>query len=147
MTRDELHELIDTLTDEELLPAEMYLQMIIERRTEPRADREMLAHFGERVREFEAEVDRRWHATRKSGHVSGLSGGGGLGFDQLGRVQGGYSYQFSDGDAAVTETLRVAANRELRSTVRLSVTGEEVRYELELTGGGRVVRVAESFPL
>jgi hypothetical protein len=147
MTREELRELIDALTDEELLPAEMYLQSIIHRRAHATADGAMLQHFGTRVREFEADVDRRWHETKKSGYVSGLSGGGGLGFDRLGRVHGEYAFQYSDGDAAVTEKLRVFANQELRSIERLSIAdgGAALRYEQELAGGGRTVRLEESF--
>ena len=144
-TRDDVHRIIDQLPNEKLKHVQMMLSAVLNPQPRPPQVTEMRA----RGQEWRKRVEERFTQTRKPGTISGMGGGGGIGFDSERGSFGSYSFHYWDDKALVYQTMRCFSGRDLEQMERLAISddGSQLIYEQEIASGGRTVRREEVFPI
>ncbi len=143
-TRDDIHRLVDQLPDGNLEQVQMMLSAIMN----PRPTPPQVAEARARGQEWRKRVEERFRQTRKPGTISGMGGGGGIGFDAGRGSFGNHSFHYWDDKALVYQTIRYFSGQEFEEMERLAVSedGTQLLYEQEATSGGKTVRHQEAFP-
>jgi hypothetical protein len=136
--RDEIHRLADELPDEKLEPAKRTLSLLLTPPTPPQ-----LAELRRRSEEYRKRVEERFQQTRKPGTIGGLAGSG-IGFGS----SSSNSFCYWDDKALVYQTLRYFSGQQIEQMERIAISenGSQLLYELELSTGGRTLRIQEAFP-
>lgn len=127
MSREELHQLVDTLPEAALEPAEKALQhlQIWPRQPPPEVER------------MNREHDERMLRSMRPGTISGGGGGGSYSVGSGGRIQNGrFSFNRWEEKTAVVETHHFHEGHEITVTERMRMDddGKTVVYATELVG-------------
>ena len=141
--RDELHSLLDQLSEDQLRNARPFLAG----RLRPRTPSPEIEQARQWTHEYKKMVERRFRETRKPGTISMLIGGGNVSPRQ-GKSYGNHAFHYWDDKALVHQTLRVFEGQELESMERISLSDDRTAlvYEHELSSAGLTKRHEERFP-
>ena len=147
-TRDTLKTLIDQLPDEKLAHVEMMLNHQVnppQLPTELVRRREQMQTAGDGYRE---RVLRQFQETRRPGTLGSMGGTGFMG-EHEGTGFGHQGFHYWDGKALVNQTLHFLDGKQIEIMERLSIWDDKTRLSctVELSCGGRTVRLTEEFPL